>query len=48
MSDQEMKIQSAIWELVATEVDYIRALQTVTNVNINLIFLTFFFARVES
>ncbi|KAG4069026.1 hypothetical protein HA402_008337 [Bradysia odoriphaga] len=31
MSDNEIKIQSAIWELVTTEVDYIHALQTVTD-----------------
>lgn len=33
MKDHEIKIQSAIWELVTTEVDYIHALQTVTEVN---------------
>lgn len=33
MSDNEIKIQSAIWELVTTEVDYIHALQTVTDVS---------------
>ncbi|XP_031617991.1 pleckstrin homology domain-containing family G member 5-like isoform X2 [Contarinia nasturtii] len=30
MKEHEIKIQSAIWELVSTEVDYIHALQTVT------------------
>ncbi|XP_055321220.1 pleckstrin homology domain-containing family G member 5 isoform X3 [Sitodiplosis mosellana] len=30
MKEHEIKIQSAIWELVTTEVDYIHALQTVT------------------
>lgn len=34
MTDNEIKIQSAIWELVTTEVDYIHALQTVTDVSI--------------
>lgn len=33
MPDNEIKIQSAIWELVTTEVDYIHALQTVTDVS---------------
>lgn len=33
MKEHEIKIQSAIWELVTTEVDYIHALQTVTEVN---------------
>ena len=33
MSDTETKIQSAIWELVTTEVDYIYAIQTVTDVS---------------
>lgn len=36
MTDNEIKIQSAIWELVTTEVDYIHALQTVTDVSILL------------
>ncbi|XP_030080987.1 uncharacterized protein LOC111601002 isoform X3 [Drosophila hydei] len=31
MSDSEIKIQTAIWELVTTEVYYIHALQTVTH-----------------
>ncbi|CRL03588.1 CLUMA_CG016274, isoform B [Clunio marinus] len=31
MTELDMKIQSAIWELVTTEVDYIHALQTVTD-----------------
>lgn len=35
MPDNEIKIQSAIWELVTTEVDYIHALQTVTQVSVN-------------
>lgn len=36
MSVNEVKIQTAIWELVTTEVDYIHALQTVTDVsNVN-------------
>lgn len=34
MSDNEIKIQSAIWELVTTEIDYIHALQTVTDVSL--------------
>lgn len=33
ISETDTKIQSAIWELVATEVDYIHALQTVTDVS---------------
>lgn len=33
MSDAETKIQSAIWELVTTEIYYIHALQTVTDVS---------------
>lgn len=36
MSDNEIKIQSAIWELVTTEVDYIHALQTVTDVSVEI------------
>ena len=32
MNESETKIQSAIWELVTTEVYYIHALQTVTDV----------------
>lgn len=35
MKEPEIIIQSAIWELVTTEVDYIHALRTVTEVNIN-------------
>ncbi|XP_073842645.1 uncharacterized protein isoform X2 [Musca autumnalis] len=31
MNDAEMRIQTAIWELVTTEVDYIHCLQTVTD-----------------
>lgn len=38
MTDSEIKIQSAIWELVTTEVDYIHALQTVTDVSITVFF----------
>lgn len=34
MPDNEIKIQSAIWELVTTEIDYIHALQTVTDVSL--------------
>lgn len=34
MSETETKIQSAIWELVTTEVYYILALQTVTDVSL--------------
>jgi hypothetical protein len=34
MIETETKIQSAIWELVTTEVDYIHALQTVRDVSI--------------
>lgn len=37
MSDSDIKIQSAIWELVTTEVDYIHALKTVTDVSFKLI-----------
>lgn len=33
MNDSEMRIQTAIWELVTTEVDYIHCLQTVTDVS---------------
>lgn len=33
MSDSETRIQTAIWELVTTEVYYIHALQTVTDVS---------------
>lgn len=33
LPDNEIKIQSAIWELVTTEIDYIHALQTVTDVS---------------
>lgn len=33
MKEHEIKIQSAIWELVSTEVDYIHALKTVSEVN---------------
>lgn len=34
ISETDTKIQSAIWELVATEVDYIHAIQTVTDVSV--------------
>ena len=34
LTENDIKIQSAIWELVTTEVDYIHTLQTVTDVNI--------------
>jgi hypothetical protein len=34
ISETETKIQSAIWELVTTEVDYIHAIQTVTDVSV--------------
>lgn len=34
MTDAETKIQSAIWELVTTEIYYIHALQTVTDVSV--------------
>lgn len=33
ISDTDTKIQSAIWELVTTEVDYIHTIQTVTDVS---------------
>lgn len=33
MTEIDTTIQSAIWELVTTEVDYIHALQTVTDVS---------------
>lgn len=36
ISESDMKIQSAIWELVTTEVDYIHAIQTVTDVSLFL------------
>lgn len=36
ISDIDTKIQSAIWELVTTEVDYIHAIQTVTDVSISI------------
>lgn len=36
ISETDTKIQSAIWELVTTEVDYIHAIQTVTDVSILL------------
>ena len=42
ISETDMKIQSAIWELVTTEVDYIHAIQTVTDVSLTsfLIWMT--------
>ncbi len=40
ISESDTKIQSAIWELVTTEVDYIHAIQTVTDVSF-FIFLKF-------
>lgn len=40
ISETDTKIQSAIWELVATEVDYIHAIQTVTDVSIAFSVLT--------
>jgi pleckstrin homology domain-containing family G member 5 len=33
ISETDTKIQSAIWELVTTEVDYIHAINTVTDVS---------------
>ena len=33
ITETDTKIQSTIWELVATEVDYIHAIQTVTDVS---------------
>ena len=38
ISESDTKIQSAIWELVTTEVDYIHAIQTVTDVSFTCIF----------
>lgn len=35
ISEVDRKIQSAIWELVTTEVDYIHAIQTVSDVSVN-------------
>lgn len=34
ISETDTKIQSAIWELVTTEVDYLNCMMTVTEVNI--------------
>lgn len=45
MSDTEMKIQSAIWELVTTEVDYIYAIQTVTDVSWKLFFYVYEYVK---
>jgi pleckstrin domain-containing family G protein 5 len=39
ISEIDTKIQSAIWELVTTEVDYIHAIQTVTDVSAHKISL---------
>lgn len=39
MTETETKIQSAIWELVTTEIDYIHALKTVTDVSMQMYFL---------
>lgn len=41
ISETDTKIQSAIWELVATEVDYIHAIQTVTDVSVSPLSLCF-------
>lgn len=38
MNETETKIQSAIWELVTTEIDYIHALKTVTDVSMQICF----------
>lgn len=38
ISEMDTKIQSAIWELVTTEVDYIHAIQTVTDVSAAMLF----------
>lgn len=40
ISETDTKIQSAIWELVATEVDYIHAIQTVTDVRAFFLYLS--------
>lgn len=45
MKEHDVKIQSAIWELVTTEVDYIHALQTVTEVNSNQMNFRNFFVQ---
>lgn len=42
ISEIDTKIQSAIWELVTTEVDYIHAIQTVTDVSFSYILIYFF------
>jgi hypothetical protein len=36
ITETDTKIQSAIWELVTTEVDYIHAIQTVTDVSVDI------------
>jgi hypothetical protein len=41
ITEIDTKIQSAIWELVSTEVDYIYAIQTVTDVSIEYHFKMF-------
>lgn len=42
ISESDTKIQSAIWELVTTEVDYIHAIQTVTDVSsFDMTFISF-------
>lgn len=46
MTDTDSKIQSAIWELVTTEVDYIYAIQTVTDVSIFLTSISYCFLHV--
>lgn len=42
VTETETKIQSAIWELVTTEIDYIHALKTVTDVSMQIFCLFFF------
>lgn len=37
ISEADVKVQSAIWELVTTEVDYIHAIQTVTDVSVGFL-----------
>jgi pleckstrin homology domain-containing family G member 5 len=48
LSESDTKIQSAIWELVTTEVDYIHAIQTVTDVSIFHLFLLFSLLLIDS
>lgn len=46
MTDNEFKIQNAIWELVTTEVDYIHCLKTVTDVStLKLLFNIIIFCK---